>query len=268
MHYYKRNLGDYAKKAGRLTMLQHGAYTLLIDACYDREQFPTRDEAINWAWASSTAEVEAVDFVLSKFFVLEDGRYVQNRIREEIAAYQALSETNKRIATNRPRSVHGTWSKRGEDNHGASTERPEAVHERPPNHKPLTNNQEPITKKPLKPSRSLTLPEWLDREVWANFVKHRGSKFTDNAQELAIQKLDAFRHRGHDPTAIINESIANGWKGLFEPKGGVTSGYVSARDASRKAAYEGLTGRKSGTTYEGSGAVICEDDGDVRGKVS
>ena len=46
MHYYKRNLGDYAKKAGRLSMLQHGSYTLLIDACYDREQFPTLEEAI------------------------------------------------------------------------------------------------------------------------------------------------------------------------------------------------------------------------------
>ena len=41
MHYYKRNLGDYAKKAGRLSMLEHGSYTLLIDACYDRERFPT-----------------------------------------------------------------------------------------------------------------------------------------------------------------------------------------------------------------------------------
>ena len=85
MHYYKRNLGDYAKKAGRLSMLQHGAYTLLIDACYDREQFPTMDEAIDWTWASSTAEIEAVQFVLSKFFDLSaDGRYVQSRIEEEL----------------------------------------------------------------------------------------------------------------------------------------------------------------------------------------
>jgi uncharacterized protein YdaU (DUF1376 family) len=49
MHYYKRNLGDYAKKAGRLTMLQHGAYTLpLIDSCYDRESSSTLEQAIDW----------------------------------------------------------------------------------------------------------------------------------------------------------------------------------------------------------------------------
>ena len=71
MHYYKRNLGDYAKKAGRLTMLQHGAYTLLIDSCYDREIFPTLEQALEWTWASTEAEVDAVKFVLSRFFELD-----------------------------------------------------------------------------------------------------------------------------------------------------------------------------------------------------
>ena len=98
MHYYKRNLGDYAKKAGRLSMLQHGSYTLLLDACYDREEFPTLEQAIEWTWASTTEEVEAVTFVLRKFFVLEEGVYVQKRIQEELAVYQEKSGTNKRIA--------------------------------------------------------------------------------------------------------------------------------------------------------------------------
>ena len=71
MHYYKRNIGDYAKKAGRLSMLQHGSYTLLIDACYDREAFPTIEEAIEWTWASSDLEVEAVKFVLGRFFTID-----------------------------------------------------------------------------------------------------------------------------------------------------------------------------------------------------
>lgn len=134
MHYYKRNIGDYAKKAGRLTMLQHGAYTLLLDACYDREQFPTRDEAIDWLWASSTAEIEAVDFVLSKFFHLVDGRFVQNRIQEELTEYHEKSLNNKRIAQERE-------AKRREK----STKRAPDVNEAPPNQEPLTINQEPLT---------------------------------------------------------------------------------------------------------------------------
>jgi uncharacterized protein YdaU (DUF1376 family) len=101
MHYFKKNIGDYAKKTGRLSMLQHGAYTLLIDSCYDRERFPTMDDAIEWTWASTTEEIEAVEFVLRRFFVLEDGVYVQSRIREEIAEYHAKATTNKRIAEER-----------------------------------------------------------------------------------------------------------------------------------------------------------------------
>lgn len=128
-------------------MLQHGSYTLLIDACYDREQFPTLDEAIEWTWASTKEEVEAVEFVLRKFFVLEDGHYVQKRIEEEILEYQGKSEKNKRIAiereTNRKKK---------------HTERAQLVNESPPNqeprtknHKPRTINQEPKDKNNINP---------------------------------------------------------------------------------------------------------------------
>lgn len=161
MHYYKRNLGDYAKKAGRLSMLQHGSYTLLIDACYDREQFPTRDEAIDWTWASSTAEIEAVDFVLAKFFVLEDGFYIQTRIREELAEYQAKATKNQRIAIDRE-------TKRKEN----STERARNVNEAPPNHKPLTINQEPKDKS----CAALAPPDGVSPTVWDDFLKIRKAK--------------------------------------------------------------------------------------------
>lgn len=87
MHYFKRNIGDYHKKAGRLSMLEHGAYTLLMDACYDRERFPTKDEALDWCKAASVEEVASVRFVLSKFFTLVNGRYVQARVAKEIDAY-------------------------------------------------------------------------------------------------------------------------------------------------------------------------------------
>ena len=136
MHYYKRNIGDYAKKAGRLTMLQHGAYTLLLDACYDRERFPTLDEAIEWTWASSTAEVEAVQFVLSRFFTLVDGVYIQARIKEELAEYEERSATNSRIARERE-----TKRKEKSTNRARTVnDSPPADHESPPNHKPLTTN--------------------------------------------------------------------------------------------------------------------------------
>jgi uncharacterized protein YdaU (DUF1376 family) len=153
MHYFKKNIGDYAKKTGRLSMLQHGAYTLLIDSCYDRERFPTLDDAIEWTWASSKEEIEAVEFVLRRFFDLEDGVYVQSRIREEIAEYYAKATTNKRIADEREakRKANGTTGKRNVHESSPS------VDEAPPNQEPLTNNQEPS--KEAKASPDLGKPK-------------------------------------------------------------------------------------------------------------
>lgn len=128
MNYYKRHLGDYAKKTGRLSILQHGVYNLLIDACYDREKFPTREEAIEWTWASTQQEIEAVDFVLARFFDQQiDCTFIQQRIKDEITDYHAKSATNKRIALER------------------ESNRARTVDDASPNHKPLTTNQEPKT---------------------------------------------------------------------------------------------------------------------------
>ena len=140
MHYYKRNIGDYAKKAGRLSMLEHGAYTLLMDAIYDRETFPTLEEALDWAWARDDAEVAAIKFVLSKFFTLDGDRYVQKRIQDELDSYKAKAETNARIAKDRE-AKRKSKHEPSRNVHEACEEK----HEPSPNHKPLTINQEPIT---------------------------------------------------------------------------------------------------------------------------
>lgn len=144
MHYYKRNIGDYHKKAGRLSMLEHGAYTLLLDACYDRERFPTLDEALDWAWARTDEEEAAVKFVLKKFFTEIDGVYVQKHIQEELDSYKAKAETNARIA--KEREEKRKKNKQGvHDLPPVVNESCDSDNEPPPNHKPLTNNHKPIT---------------------------------------------------------------------------------------------------------------------------
>lgn len=134
MHYFKRNIGDYHKKAGRLSMLEHGSYTLLLDACYDRERFPSMDDALEWTWARSDEEIAAVKFVLSKFFTLVDGLYVQQRVQDEIDAYHAKSLKNQEIALAREAARREL---RERNEHETCTD-----HHLTTNHKPLTTNQE------------------------------------------------------------------------------------------------------------------------------
>ena len=238
MHYYKRNLGDYAKKAGRLSLLQHGAYTVLIDSCYDREQFPTLEQAIEWTWADSVEEVEAVKFVLRKFFILEDGIYVQNRIREEIAEYHEKANTNKRIAIDRE-------TKRKENN----TNRERTVDEPSPNQEPVTKNQEPKESKSKEPRSKdmretrliinpIQVPDWMPVDSWNDFVESRRrlrKPMTQNAIKLAISTLEKLRLQGNNVQEVIEQSILCGYSGLFPVKKGKQQ---SVTDQNRSAVEE------------------------------
>lgn len=235
MHYYKRNIGDYAKKAGRLSMLEHGAYTLLLDACYDRERFPTLEEAIEWCWARSDDEEQAVKFVLSRFFDLKDGVYIQNRIAEEVAVYVKNAETNKRIATEREQKR----TNRAQSVNEAS----QSVNEPPPNHKPITINQKPITnnqepettiqepknqekkeekekEKKEKPQAasatrsSVSKPDDVSDQTWADWVAHRKAKKA-TVTETVLKSIQAEADKaGMNLEAALETMCARGWSGF------------------------------------------------------
>ena len=180
MHYYNRNIGDYAKKAGRLSMLQHGAYTLLLDACYDREKFPTEQEAIEWTWASTSEEEQAVKFVLSRFFVKQDdGTFIQPRVMDELNLYKISGLQNRLIAIAREAKKNGRNDIAADADqlrsdikndpcaktHEAWTllvDSLKSVHEAPPNQEPITKNQEPDIK-PANQAKKITLRKYLEQ---------------------------------------------------------------------------------------------------------
>jgi uncharacterized protein YdaU (DUF1376 family) len=89
VNFYPRHLGDYARDTGHLTMLEHGAYTLLLDRCYATEQGIPADQAHRLARARTDEENAAVDAVLAEFFSLRDGVWMHGRVEREIAAAQA-----------------------------------------------------------------------------------------------------------------------------------------------------------------------------------
>ena len=232
MHYYKRNLGDYAKKAGRLTMLQHGSYTLLIDSCYDREAFPTLEQALEWTWASTEAEVEAVKFVLSRFFTLDkDGCYVQDRILEELLQYHKNADTNKRIADERE-------TKRKAKN----TNREQSVDEAPPNHKPLTINQEPLTKVEKKQRGSRLPTNFEIPDDWVSFCQ------TERPDLNAHKTFDTFKDywvAAPKGTKLDWFATWRNWvRSQKAEKGGQTKTFAERDEELRRKKWEEMTGRK------------------------
>ncbi len=73
------------------------------------------------------------------------------------------------------------------------------------------------TPTPIK-KESIDLPDWLSKEAWSGYVENRKAQkaeMTPRAEMLAIKTLDRLRAQGHDPAAVLDQSVQNGWKGLF-----------------------------------------------------
>ncbi|MBC1188488.1 replication protein [Kluyvera sp. SCKS090646] len=87
------------------------------------------------------------------------------------------------------------------------------------------SNKTNKTPKPVSfdPNNS-PLPEWLSSSLWASWVSYRHDlKKPIKSQQTVTQSinlLERYRNNGYQPEEIINQSIANGWQGLFEPKNG------------------------------------------------
>ena len=181
-------------------MLQHGAYTLLIDSCYDREIFPTLEQALEWTWASTEAEVEAVKFVLSRFFLLDkDGCYVQDRILAELLHYQKNADTNKRIADERE-------AKRKENR----TKRVQSVDEAPPNQEPLTTNHKP--KREI--ATSVACPPDVSQQIWSDWVALRKSKKAPITQTVLNGAVSEAKILGWPLEKFLAEWCSRGSQGL------------------------------------------------------
>lgn len=92
MNYYERHLGDYARDAGHLSVLEHGVYTLLLDRYYVTEKGIPEDQAHRIARAQTKEEHKAVESVLKEFFTLVDGVWINKRCEEEIeCAYARIN---------------------------------------------------------------------------------------------------------------------------------------------------------------------------------
>lgn len=166
MNYYKFNIGDYAAATRHLTMLEHGAYRLLLDLYYTTEQPIPSDlkAAARKAGARSKDEVAAVETVLEEFFTLSPNGWSHARCETEIALFQQKAETNRVVG------------KRG----GRPRKETQTVSETNPQ-ETLTTNQEPITNNPHTPSVAGGLvdqkkPPAISLETWLERIKANGEQ--------------------------------------------------------------------------------------------
>jgi uncharacterized protein YdaU (DUF1376 family) len=199
MNYYPHHIGDYARDTAHLTLLEDGAYRRLLDLYYSSERpLPLNREAIyRLARARTKDEKKAVDTVLSEFFTQGISGWNNKRADEEILKAREEGEEAKAKKENekerqrrhreRRKLLFAQLREYGEvpkwdtplneletllsqcqqrTCHGDRPVTTTAIH------KPIANNQEPITRVEGKQrSRGSRLPaDWepdSDLKAWA-----------------------------------------------------------------------------------------------------
>lgn len=145
--------------------------------------------------------------------------------------------------------------------------------------------------RPRKPRavQVFTLPDWIPHLVWEAYLEMRrrkGKPPTPFALELVTKKLWGFQDQGHDVTAVLEQSIRNGWTDVYPVRDGgnyAASGGNSVnraqqrtdgnRAAARKAAEMlGIAqphGRDAAKQHQcGDTGDLCGSPGDIRPQAS
>lgn len=92
-HWYPRYVGDYMKKTQHLSLVEHGAYAVLMDYYYSNNQpLPASADVLHRVCrAFAPDEQAAVQKILAEFFVLREGRYHNDRADQEIQKREKIS---------------------------------------------------------------------------------------------------------------------------------------------------------------------------------
>lgn len=204
------HIGDFLGGVTHMTTEEIGAYTLLIIAHYQYGELglPKDQKRLAIIAKTTPSKWKKISVAVLAMFEETDTNFVQKRVVFELKNISDRSNDQRSKALKRWNSsdaVAMPWQCRGNANH-----------------KPLTINHKPIEedkkdKPPIPP-----LPDWLSKTDWDDFISMRKKikkPLTGRAMELVLKKLDKFRQAGHDPTAVLQNSIINCWQDVYEPRG-------------------------------------------------
>jgi uncharacterized protein YdaU (DUF1376 family) len=236
MFYYPHHIGDYRSATAHLSNEEDLAYRRLLDMYYDTEQPIPLDT--QWVARRIRVGVEVVELVLADFFGKTGEGWRSVRCDKEIAAYHAKAE----IA--RANGKKGGRKKTAQE----PTGNPVGSRPEPDGNPDATGskpNQEPRTKnrKPSVPNGTVTPAaevEGLDQQAWSRWIDYRKStgRTLKPASIPAAQKaMAAF---GDSQVAVVEQSVANGWQGLFALKPGAQARTSAHTNFSTKNYSEGI----------------------------
>jgi uncharacterized protein YdaU (DUF1376 family) len=200
MFYYSHHIGDYRRDTSHLSLLEHGIYRQMLDQYYLDEKPICADDAklMRSLCARSADEIQSVKNVLKDFFLCTEDGYVHKRCDIEIEGFHAKSKSASESAKAR-------WERlKGKNHANASVNHANALNPQcdgNANHKPITNNQEPVTNEPvtINPESSKKgglskgsrlSPEWMLPKIWGEWALEQGYLSADHVRLQAEKFRD------------------------------------------------------------------------------
>lgn len=214
-------IGDYLKDTQELSPVEHGMYLKLMLWYYNKAK--PIPHAKRYAIAGANADANAsgllngcdasggdiytlCDYLLEEFFVRDGNFWHHNRIDGEIEKRIKISESRSLAA----KKSHQKDTKTSDAKAHASAMQVQTQSQ---------SQSQGLSK--LNPKGRATIPDWVDGELWADYLEHRQKlkkPMTSKAQQLAISQLERFFKDGENVRDVIEQSIQNGWAGLFTTK--------------------------------------------------
>lgn len=172
--YMKLFWGDYHKRTRHLKRDQHGAYFLLIGEAWQLGGALPDDDAKLAAWALCTPEEwAAIKPVVMEFFALRRGKWWHDRVREELASYEATSRKRKEAGKKGGKASGGNTTGNQEANACLLPTKPE------PEPEPK-KELELVAEATPKPKPARVYPEAFEA-AWRTYPHHKGRSSKPNA---------------------------------------------------------------------------------------
>ena len=207
MHYYKLNIPDWNLSTSHLTLEEEAIYFRLINHYYDTEQ-PFTDLEMVFRRLRIVKQTAQAMLILREFFIEEDGEWHHARCDKELEAYTAKSLKNNE------NGKRGGRPKKPKQNPVGFFDEPTSNPDETlnTNHKPLTINQEPETKRKNTKVFSIDTMLEIGPELAMEFMRHRKAVKAPLSAIAWDQFVKEAGKAGWTVEEAVRECIGRGWK--------------------------------------------------------
>lgn len=232
--------GDYLRDTRHLTPLRHGVYFLLLMHCWDsRGPVPLDEqESAGIANCRSADEIDALRYVLNKYFVRMDDGWYNSRMQREIERAQAISSARSHAGF----KGYEAKAKQLPSKSQASATTPPP----PPSLTTTTSTTTTTNTKKVKntthSASAFVCPADCPEQAWKDWLTARKAKRLPNTESAWRAFLREVDKAGTTPALAIQTCAERGWAG-FKADWELSASAGSSKTSGNRAALDAFAAK-------------------------